>query len=90
MKCAFNPAKNKANIEKHGFSLDAFELLDFGGVQIEKDDRQEYGEERLRAYAYLSTRLCVAIFTMRGDVYRVISLRKANTKERNRYEKKQK
>jgi uncharacterized DUF497 family protein len=88
MRIEFDAKKNEANIKKHGFSLDVFELLDFDTVRVEAEVRQPYGEHRLRMYAYLNGRLCIAIFTMRGATYRIISFRKANAKERERYEKK--
>jgi uncharacterized DUF497 family protein len=87
MKIEFDEAKNAANIKKHGFSLDAFELLDFDTALFVADDRKEYSEERILVFGLLNGRLCTAVFTVRKGVYRVISLRKSNEKERKRYEK---
>lgn len=88
MKIEYDEVKNQANIRKHGFSLNAFELLDFNTMQIEQDIRQNYGELRLRGYAYLQNRLCTSVFTMRGKIYRIISFRKASEKEIRDYDKK--
>ena len=87
MRCIFDSEKNEANIAKHGFSLDAFERLDFETALFERDVRRDYGEERIRVFALLEGRLCAAVFTIRDHTYRVISFRKSNAKERERYEK---
>ncbi|HEY1453964.1 MAG TPA: BrnT family toxin [Roseiarcus sp.] len=46
-----------------------------------EDDRRDYGERRLRVMALLGPRLHVAVVTVRGDAMRVISFRKANSRE---------
>ena len=86
MKCTFDEEKNKINIEKHGFSLDTFELLDLETALFEPDLRKEYGERRILVFAYLQKRLCTAVVTVRSGAYRVISFRKSNAKERKKYE----
>ncbi len=55
-------------------------------AQIVPDARKDYGESRLRIFAPIEGRLCSATYTMRGKVIRVISLRKANKRERRSYE----
>ncbi len=87
MKIQFDDIKNAMNIEKHGFSLDAFELLDMSSAIFHEDKRKEYGEKRIRIYALLRGKLCTAVFTPRDNGYRIISFRKANAKERKKYEK---
>jgi uncharacterized protein len=86
MELAFDPAKNEVNRSKHGLPLDAFTLLDFKLAYFIEDRRHFYGEQRWRVLAPMAGRLCVAVFTIRGEVYRVISLRKANKRERRIYE----
>jgi uncharacterized DUF497 family protein len=47
--------------------------------------RQDYGEER-RNIVGVVNRVCIIVtYTMRGDVCRIISARKANRKERKEY-----
>lgn len=60
--------------------------MDFLRAQIIPDDRRDYGEARLWAVAPIGGRLHVLTFTMRGEAMRAISLRKANARERRRYE----
>jgi uncharacterized DUF497 family protein len=60
--------------------------FDFGSAIYCIDSRKDYGELRTRALGFIGETLYALVFTMRGRVLRVISLRKANRKERNRYE----
>lgn len=86
MQIEFDSRKDRANRRKHGISLTAAEGMDFLAAQIIPDDRRDYGEARLWAVAPLGDRLHVLTFTLRGDAVRAISLRKANDRERKRYE----
>jgi uncharacterized DUF497 family protein len=56
-------------------------------VRVLEDDRKDYGEIRLQLWGLIGGRLHIAVVTPRGEDLRVISLRKANTKEVKRYEK---
>jgi len=86
MKLIFDPAKNKENIRQRGISFEAADSFDFRTALIWKDTRMDYGESRFCAMGYIGDRLHVLVFTPRGDIMRVISLRKANTREVKRYE----
>lgn len=86
MEIEFDPAKDEANQSKHGISLSAVSEMDFTEAKIVEDLRFDYGEERFLAYAPIKGRLHVLYFTMRGDVMRPIGLRKANKRERDRFE----
>lgn len=59
--------------------------MDVEAAFIVPDERRAYGEARLQAYGLIAGRLHVLAFTMRGDVLRAISLRKANSREVKRY-----
>lgn len=84
MRIEFDPAKNRANIAKHGVDLALAEAFEFDTAVFSVDARQEYGETRNIALGYITGRLHVLIFTKRGAV-RVISLRKANKREERTY-----
>jgi hypothetical protein len=77
----FDPAKDAANLAKHGVSLARAADLD---VLIRVfDDR--YAEPRMRAYGVMDGLLyCLAYSILRGKV-RAISLRRAHLKELDRY-----
>lgn len=85
MKIEFDPRKNALNRQKHGVSLADAALLDLEAAFVVPDERRAYGEVRLQAYGLINGRLHVLAFTMRGDVLRAISLRKANAREVKRY-----
>ena len=60
--------------------------MNFDEAVVVPDERQDYGEPRFRAFGPIHGRLHVLAFTMRGRVLRAILLRKANPRERRRYE----
>lgn len=86
MQVEFDGGKDEPNRRKHGLSLAATAEMDFLLAQIIPDDWRDYGEARLWAVAPIGGRLHVLTFTMRGEAVRAISLRKANARERRRYE----
>jgi len=86
MDISFDPAKDAVNTAKHGVSLALAAEIDWGDVLCYPDDRNDYGELREIGFARLERRLYVVVFVQRGDVMRIISLRKANAREVNVYE----
>jgi uncharacterized protein len=53
--------------------------------RVERDVRRDYGEERFRLYGRVAGRLFVIAYARRETVTRIISARKANARERDRY-----
>jgi uncharacterized DUF497 family protein len=85
MKITFDPAKSAANLAKHGVSLSQAEGLDWHTALVWSDARKEYGEPRQSALTVLVDRVFFVAFVDRADGRRVISLRKANQREFDRY-----
>jgi uncharacterized DUF497 family protein len=83
MSITFDPAKDAANIAKHGVSLAQAEELEL--LKTVVDERFEYGETRYLGYGYIDGLGYCFVFTVRGDDVRAISLRRARAKEMNRY-----
>lgn len=81
MHVSFDPVKNVANIEKHGVSMALAEAIEWDEVLCTPDTRADYGELREIGFAMIGDRLHVVVFVQRGDVMRIISLRKANSRE---------
>jgi len=81
----FDPAKNEANIAKHGVDMALAEQFEFDSALVTVDARQSYGEIRYIAIGYIAERLHVLAFTKRALKVRVISLRKANKREERAY-----
>lgn len=79
----FDPAKDAANIVKHGVSLARAADLDIRKI-VEKS-RAEDKEQRFRLYGLIEGEAHCAIVTYRKGMVRAISLRRANRMERKRY-----
>jgi len=60
--------------------------FDFATAWVLVDDRRDYGETRFRALGRIGNRLHVLVFPETSIGIRVISLRKANTREEKRFE----
>jgi hypothetical protein len=85
MNIAFDPAKDAANLAKHGVSLALAADLEWDTALFWTDEREHYGEDRQCGIGYIGLRLFVAVFVDRPDGRRIISLRKANKTEIQRY-----
>jgi uncharacterized DUF497 family protein len=83
----FDPAKDTINREKHGIGLAASAVI-LSGPHLRQRSvlPNERGEERWVAIGRIEGRFMACIYTMRGNIYRVISLRTARLKERRAYE----
>ena len=58
----------------------------FAGATLSvKDDRRDYGEERYITVGFLDGAMVVLVWTPRGGAYRIVSMRKANERERHLY-----
>lgn len=82
----YDPAKCKWNIQERGLSFDLAKEFDFDDALIWEDTRKDYGECRLCALGFIGERLHNVVFTIRDNIYWIISLRKANKREVKRYE----
>lgn len=85
MRYVFDPAKDAVNRAKHGVSLALAEILFEGPHAVVIDDRFNYGEPRHVAFGLIRDRLFVCVYADRDEERRVISLRKANTREVRRH-----
>lgn len=81
----FDPAKNAANLAKHGVALATAQELDWDTAICWPDTRRDYGEARMAGIGYIGQRLYSVVYIDRADSRRVISLRKANLREEKRY-----
>lgn len=86
MEITFDPTKDAANFAKHGVSLAEAFRLDWESAMVWTDSRKNYGEVRQSALAVLMDRVFFVAFVDRVDGRRVISMRKANQREFDRYE----
>ena len=87
MQIEFDPEKNRTNLEKHGLELSIANEFEIDEALIAREMRFDYGEDRFIAIGPLRGRIRVLVFTPRGGKLRPISLRNANPKESEHYER---
>ncbi|KQW29342.1 hypothetical protein ASE36_12945 [Rhizobium sp. Root274] len=83
MMIDYDLAKDAANRQKHGISLER--ARDLNLLAILEDDRNAYGEIRYRAWGLIDEQPHCLAFTYRDGRVRAISLRRAHRKEFKRY-----
>jgi uncharacterized DUF497 family protein len=85
MKISFDPVKRERALRERGLDfMDTPEVFSGPNYRF-VDDRFDYGEERVVTIGYLRARMVVVIWTRRGDTYHIISMRKANDREKALY-----
>lgn len=87
MQFEWDDEKSEATREKRGFGFE-----EIAGVFADPcrftfpDERFEYGEDRWLTFGEIEGRLFAVAYTMRGETIRIISARKANERERRKYD----
>ena len=88
MEFDFDPAKDEANRFKHGLRLEfgrrVFEHVDH---VIVSSHREVDGEERFKAIGLVDGKLYTAVHVWRGEVVRLISVRRSNDGEQRVYDR---
>ena len=85
MRIEFNRVKDVVNQATHGVSLALAAELDWDAALIWIDERYEYDELRMIALAPETNRLYYVAFVDRGEIRRIISLRRATRREIKHY-----
>ena len=82
MVLEFDQDKRRKTLLERGLDFaragEVFEGLHFTG----QDTRLDYEEDRFITVGWLDARLVVLVWTPRGEVRRIISMRKANDREK--------
>lgn len=81
MRIDFDPTKDAANQARHGVSLALARELDWDAALVWVDERFNYDELRLIALAPKTNTLYYVAFVERGEIQRIISLRRATRRE---------
>ncbi len=84
MELEWDEAKRRETLAERGIDFAAMADFDWDTATVERSDQQ--GEARWAATGYIEDRLYRVVYTERGNRRRIISLRKANTRERRDYE----
>lgn len=83
----WDEAKRRENLRKHGVDFAIVEGFDWLNSIASEDDSERYAEARFISIGPIGDRLYVLVWSPRGDdEVRVISLRKADKRERKRHE----
>lgn len=86
MDFEWDEAKRQATLRERGLDFaDVAELFDWD-TALFRDDLTPH-ESRTQAIGYLYDTIVVVVFTLRAQTCRIISLRKAEPRERRLYER---
>jgi len=88
MPSNFDPTKDAANRRKHGISLAEGDGVLNDPLALTIEDSSAQGEQRFISVGVnVFGQLRVVVYALRGDIARIISVRKAEPKEIRTYEK---
>ena len=85
MPIEFDAAKRTATLEARELDMARADEVFAGATLTVEDDRQEYGEDRFITIGFLDATMVVLVWTPRDGAHRIISMRKANERERTLY-----
>ncbi|NOQ35375.1 MAG: BrnT family toxin [Methylococcaceae bacterium] len=85
MEIEFDPVKSEKNKLERGFPFELATHFEIDTALVEVDCRHDYEEQRFNALGLIGDRLYHMTYTLRGNIIRVISLRKANKREVKKY-----
>ena len=81
----FDATKRAATLEVRGLDIALAGDVFAGDTLTVEDDRRDYGEDRFITVGFLDETMVVVVRTPRAGGYRIISMRKANERERKLY-----
>lgn len=81
----WDTAKSEKNEAERGLPFRLAILLFRSPLLQRVDDRQNYGEVRIKAIGVVGDHILHCVYTDRSGVRRIISLRHANRRERDAY-----
>ena len=87
MRITYDPVKRERTRRERNLDFDDAAEVFAGPTLDDPDERKDYGELRMIPLGQLGGRAVVVVWTPRGDARHVISMRKANEREKARYAK---
>ncbi|MBL8597861.1 MULTISPECIES: BrnT family toxin [unclassified Devosia] len=87
MEITFDPGKRERTLRERGLDFMDVPAVFAGRTYEWIDERFDYGEVRNTVVGRLSGRMVIIIWTPVGSARRIISMRKANEREQERYGK---
>jgi uncharacterized DUF497 family protein len=85
MDIAFDPAKDRRNLAKHGVSLALAAELEWELAWVREDLSEAYDERRWIGFVPIGRQIYCVVFTEEQGIYRIISLRTADNHEKRTY-----
>jgi uncharacterized DUF497 family protein len=85
MSITFDSKKRQWTLQHREVDFVDAEKVFAGSTFDQVDDRRDYGETRIVTAGKLDGRMVIVVWTQRGEVRHVISMRKANDREKARY-----
>jgi len=85
MRFAWDEAKRKSNLAKHGLGFAEAYRVFAGPLVLFEDPRLDYGEQRMIAVGLLDSLVVLIVHVESDETVRIISFRKADKHETNLY-----
>lgn len=85
MKIKFDQAKRDKTLQERGLDFARAKEVFSGPFLNLQDLRFDYSEQRFITFGWLDYHLVVVVWTPRGEVRRIISMRYANDREIKKY-----
>ncbi|HEX5259623.1 MAG TPA: BrnT family toxin [Sphingomicrobium sp.] len=86
MEITYDPEKRAKALAERGLDFEDAVQVFAGPRYTVVDDRRNYGELRYQTYGLLNDRLVMIVWTPRGEVWHIISMRKCNEREKEEFE----
>ncbi len=86
MDISYDPEKRALILATRGLDFDDAVHVFAGTALTVEDDRKDYGETRYLTLGKLGDRLVAVVWTPRDEARDIITMWKANERERKRYE----
>jgi uncharacterized DUF497 family protein len=85
MRITFDAEKRAKTLDERGLDFSHAGEVFHGDTLTIEDDRWDYGEVRYQTIGRLKRSVIMMVWTPRGDARHIISMRKCNAKEREKY-----
>ena len=82
MAVEFDETKRRNTLEARGLDMARAGEVFEGATLTVADDRKDYGEDRFITIGFLDESMVILVWTPRDGAHRIISMRKANERER--------
>ena len=86
MEINYDAEKRDKTLRERGLDFEDAVHVFAGTTFTIEDDRQDYGERRFQTMGMLSGRLVMLVWTHRKKARHIISMRKANDREKKKYD----